>query len=250
MTATTDRAAMPAVTDPGAPVLELSAITAGYGRATVMRDLSLSVAPGSAVALLGPNGAGKTTVMRVAAGLIRPTAGTVRIGSADVTRSSPHDRAKRGLCLIPEGRGIFRSLTVRDNLRLSVPPWRSGASLDDALEAFPILAQRTRQVAGTMSGGQQQMLALARAYLSDPKLVLLDEVSMGLAPIIVDEIFESLRVLASTGVALLLVEQYVGRALDLADRVYLIDRGEIRFEGTPDQLDERALSAHYLGVEL
>jgi branched-chain amino acid transport system ATP-binding protein len=140
-------------------------------------------------------------------------------------------------------------LSVRENLLISVPPWRKGASFDRALEAFPVLAKRRTQIAGTLSGGEQQMLALARAYLADPKIVLLDEVSMGLAPIVVDEIFESLKALAETGVALLLVEQYVNRALALADHVYLISRGEITFHGPSAGLDEDELASRYFGLQ-
>lgn len=230
------------------PVLEFADVTAGYGRTTVLRDVSFAVAPGTVTAMLGANGAGKTTVLRTAAGLVRPTGGEVRIGGSSVNRRAPNQRAKDGFCLIPEGRGVFRSLTVRDNLRLQVPPWRRGAAVDEAIEAFPVLGERISQVAGTMSGGQQQMLALARAYLAKPKVVALDEVSMGLAPKIVDEIFESLRTLASAGIALLIVEQYVQRALDLADQVVLMDRGSTSYVGAAADLDEAELMRTYLGV--
>lgn len=229
-------------------VLELRGVTAGYERTTVLREVTLQVAPGTIVALLGPNGAGKTTLLRVATGLIRPTRGEVRLGDVDVTRKGSHARAAAGLCLIPEGRGIFRALTVKENLLLSVPPWRKGGGIERACEAFPILADRLRQTAGTLSGGQQQMLAVARAYLSEPKVVLLDEVSMGLAPLVVEEIFDSLQALAREGVSLLLVEQYVTRALALADHVYLLNRGEIGFSGSPEQLDEDELASRYLGL--
>ena len=228
-------------------VLSLNGVSAGYGPTMVLRNVSLEVAPRSVVALLGANGAGKTTTLRVASGLIRPHAGTISLGSDPVTRLSPDQRSRRGLCLIPEGRGIFRSLSVRENLLLSVPPWRKGAGFERAFEVFPILARRKNQVAGTLSGGEQQMLALARAYLSDPKVVLLDEVSMGLAPIIVDEIFESLEVLVGDGVSLLLVEQYVNRALALADYVHVLNCGEIGFSGTPAEVNSDELTSRYLG---
>src|SRR5215210_4480450 len=156
-------------------VLELSGITAGYGRTTVLRDVDVTVEAGTVVALLGPNGAGKTTLLRTAAGLMRPSAGVIRQEGDDVTRRDAVRRARAGLCLVPEGRGIFRSLTVKENLLLQVPPWHKDGGLERAYETFPVLKERNRQVAGTMSGGQQQMLALARAYLADPKLVLLDE---------------------------------------------------------------------------
>jgi branched-chain amino acid transport system ATP-binding protein len=231
------------------PVLELSEVSAGYDGVTVLREVTVSVPAGHVVALLGPNGAGKTTLLRTAAGLLRPSAGQVFVKGKDVTRTPPNRRAKGGVCLIPEGRGIFRSLTVRDNLRMYVPPWANDKSLDLAMAAFPILGQRLGQTAGTMSGGQQQMLALARAYLSHPDVILLDEVSMGLAPKIVDEIFDALQRLASTGVALLLVEQYINRALDMADEVVLLDRGEVAYHGSPADLDQDTVMQRYLGIE-
>ena len=232
----------------GEPVLEFAGVTAGYGRTTVLRDVSFAVAPGTVTAMLGANGAGKTTVLRTASGLVRPTSGEVRIGGVVANRRAPNQRAKDGFCLIPEGRGVFRSLSVRDNLRLQVPPWRRGAAVDEAIEAFPVLGERVSQIAGTMSGGQQQMLALARAYLAKPAIVALDEVSMGLAPKIVDEIFVSLRTLASAGIALLIVEQYVHRALELADQVVLMDHGSTSYVGSASDLDEAELMRTYLGV--
>jgi branched-chain amino acid transport system ATP-binding protein len=235
-------------------VLRLDNITAGYGRTTVLRDVNLNVPAGTIVALLGPNGAGKTTTLRTAAGLLHPSRGTVHIQGEDVTSYPPNRRAKQGLCLIPEGRGIFRSLTVRDNLRMQVPAWATSAEYKErmvvALDAFPDLKNRLGQLAGTMSGGQQQMLALARSYLAAPHVVLLDEVSMGLAPKIVDEIFVSLQNLAKTGVSLLLVEQYVTRALEMADQVVLLDRGTVRFDGRPSDLEHDAVLRGYLGVEM
>jgi branched-chain amino acid transport system ATP-binding protein len=232
------------------PLLELTGVTAGYGGATVLRDINVAVRPGVIDALLGPNGAGKTTLLRVAAGLLRPTDGVVLVRGVDVTAESPSRRARAGVCLIPEGRGIFRSLSVADNLRLQVPPWRRDADVDQALEAFPVLRDRLRQTAGTLSGGQQQMLALARCYLAKPAIVLLDEVSMGLAPRIVDEIFDALLSLAATGVALLLVEQYVSRALQMADTVHLLNRGSITFAGPSTDLDPATVMRGYLGADL
>jgi branched-chain amino acid transport system ATP-binding protein len=228
--------------------LQLDGITAGYARTTVLRDIDLTVEPGQVVALLGPNGAGKTTLLRVASGLVRPTAGTVRLDGDDVTTRPPHARARRGLCLIPEGRGVFADLTVGENLRLQVPPWVDGDDVDRAVEAFPALGERLHQRAGSMSGGQQQMLALARCWLARPSCVVLDEVSMGLAPRIVDEIFAALAALAAEGVALLLVEQYVDRALAMADRVQLLDRGRTAYAGRADGLDREAVLRGYLGA--
>jgi branched-chain amino acid transport system ATP-binding protein len=237
-------------TNGSAAVLEITSVCAGYGRTEVLRDVSLQVPQGSVAALLGPNGAGKTTLLRAASGLLRPSRGVVAVRGEDVTRCAPHERTRRGLCLIPEGRGVFPHLTVRENLLLWVPPWQKDRRLDKALEAFPVLAERLDQLAGTMSGGQQQMLALSRCYLSHPSVVLLDEVSMGLAPRIVDEIFEALRRLANSGVALLLIEQYVSLALEMADVVYVLNRGEVAFSGPPTALDGDELMKRYLGAEL
>jgi branched-chain amino acid transport system ATP-binding protein len=229
------------------PVLELGGITAGYGRTTVLRDVDVSVPAGAVVALLGPNGAGKTTLLRVAAGLLAPSAGRILVGGEDAAGRRPFQRLRQGLCLVPEGRGIFPNLTVRENLQMQVPPWRRGHGYEPALAAFPVLGERLNQAAGTMSGGQQQMLALSRCFLADPKVVLLDEVSMGLAPRIIDEIFAALLTLARSGVSLLLVEQYVSRALHVADQVYLLGRGSVTFSGSPSELDEDELMRRYVG---
>jgi branched-chain amino acid transport system ATP-binding protein len=230
-------------------VLKLQGISAGYGRTTVLRDVDLTVPAGKVVALLGPNGAGKTTLLRAASGLLRVGAGDVYLSGNQVTREPAHVRAKAGLCLVPEGRGIFPTLTVRENLRLQLPPWRKdGGDYQPALDAFPILSERLGQRAGSLSGGQQQMLALSRCFLSGAKIVLLDEVSMGLAPRIIDEIFDALVTLSKNGVALVLVEQYVNRALSIADHVYLLGRGRITFSGPPTELDEAELIRRYVGT--
>jgi branched-chain amino acid transport system ATP-binding protein len=225
-------------------------VSSGYGETTVVRGVSLRVEPGSIVAVLGPNGAGKTTLLRTCSGLLKATTGHILLKGSDVTRLPPYRRGERGLCHIPEGRGIFRNLTVRDNLTMSLPPWAKRQSVGPALDAFPILKQRAWQQAGSLSGGEQQMLAVARAYLANPSVVLLDEVSIGLAPLIIDRIYDSLLTLAQQGVALLLVEQYVHRALQLCHSVYVVNRGSIRFTGTPDQLSKDTLAAEYIGGTL
>lgn len=226
--------------------LVLADVYAGYGRTEVLRGITVEVPRGAIVALLGPNGAGKTTLLRVASGLLKASSGTVNINGADMTWTSPTERAEAGLCLIPEGRGVFRALTVRENLRLQVPPWAKDKQVERTLEMFPVLRKRLNQTAGTMSGGEQQMLALARAYLANPDVVLLDEVSMGLAPKIVDVIFDALRRLADSGVSMLLVEQYVARALEMADRVVLLNKGRVAFSGAPSALEEDEVLGGYL----
>jgi branched-chain amino acid transport system ATP-binding protein len=227
-------------------MFELRNVAAGYDESTVLRDVSLVVPDAAVVALLGPNGAGKTTLLRVASGLLRPSRGHLLLDGDDVTGHSPFELTARGVCHVPEGRGVFGGLSVWENIRLQAPAGGESAAFDQAVEAFPILGERRNQLAGTMSGGQQQMLALARAYVSNPKVVLLDEVSMGLAPKLVDEVFDFIGRLAAAGGSLLLVEQYAHRALALADYVYILDRGAIAFVGEAKELENDDLFRHYM----
>jgi len=228
------------------PMLELSGVTGGYGSTTVLREVSFSVPRGSVVALLGPNGAGKSTTMRMVSGLLRPQQGSVMFESKDVTRATPSRRARLGICHVMEGRGIFPSLTVRENLRLQSPRHRSTSDILDRTEQeFPQLAKRRKQIAGTLSGGEQQMLALMRAYLSNPRVVLVDEASLGLAPVIVDQIFEFLQRIARDGVSLLIVEQYAARVLAIASTVYLLNQGRVVHSGPAQDLDEEQVFALY-----
>lgn len=230
-------------------MLQLRDISAGYAGTRVLRGIDLCVPSSSVVALLGANGAGKTTLLRVASGLLKPTSGQLVIGGDDLTGASPHELVQHGVCHVPEGRGVFPNLTVRENLILHSPAGREPESIERAISAFPKLGQRLGQFAGTMSGGEQQMLALARAYVQNPRYVLLDEVSMGLAPKIVDDIFEFLTLLAQEGASLLLVEQYVARALEIADYVYLLHRGEVAFAGEPKELEGTDIFQTYVGAE-
>jgi branched-chain amino acid transport system ATP-binding protein len=231
------------------PVFAIRNIVAGYGRVVVVRDVTLEFPEGSVTAILGPNGAGKTTCLRVAAGLLRPQEGTVWYQGRDVGRLRPSRRVRAGICLVPEGRGIFRSLTVRENLDLQVPRWSTDRSIDRALASFPVLGRNQSRLAGTLSGGEQQMLALSRAYLSGAKVLLLDEVSMGLAPIIVQQVFLQLSELAATDMTVVIVEQYIAQALALAERVYILDRGSVIHSGIARDLTEEAVMEHYLGGE-
>jgi branched-chain amino acid transport system ATP-binding protein len=231
-------------------MLELNSVVAGYAGTTVLRGVDLVVPDGAVVALLGANGAGKTTLLRVASGLLHPTDGRLILDGADVTRCRPYELVRRGLCHVPEGRGIFPSMTVRENLILQSVKGEEEPALERAVSAFPRLGERLAQTAGTMSGGEQQMLALARTYVQHPKLVLLDEVSMGLAPKIVDEIFDFLGLLRAQGASLLLVEQYVTRALAIADYVYLLNRGEVSFAGEPGELEGEDVFSQYVGADI
>jgi branched-chain amino acid transport system ATP-binding protein len=228
-------------------VFTVEAVTAGYGGAVVLRDVTLVIPPRSVVALVGPNGAGKTTLLRVASGLLRPSRGRLLLDGADVTHRGADGLARAGICHVPEGRGVFPELTVRENLRLFGPPGREQEALDEAVEAFPVLESRLEQVAATMSGGEQQMLALTRAAMSGARVILLDEVSMGLAPVVVDRIYEFLGRLRQSDVSVLLVEQYVTRALAVADYVSILGRGRVTFAGDPAELADDDIFDRYLG---
>jgi branched-chain amino acid transport system ATP-binding protein len=230
-------------------VLELEGITSGYGETVVLRDVTISVPEAKVVALLGPNGAGKTTTLRTASGLLRPMAGRVVFDGSDVTGRRPYELARRGLCHLPEGHGIFPSLTVKENIVLYSPKRRERQSLDRATDQFPALATRLGQPAGSLSGGEQQMLSLARTALSDPKLVVVDEASLGLSPVLVDQVFEALAQIVAGGTSLLLVEQYVTRALELADDAYVMNRGQIVFSGAAADLRAEDVFERYLGIE-
>jgi branched-chain amino acid transport system ATP-binding protein len=228
-------------------MFELRGITAGYSTGLVLRDITLTVPDNSVVALIGPNGAGKTTLLKVASGLLKPAAGRMLLDGADVTGMPPQHLAALGVCHVPEGRGIFPALTVAENIRLQAPARLDREAVPRVSAVFPRLRERLAQTAGTMSGGEQQMLALAHAYICDPQVVLLDEVSMGLAPKVIDEIFEYFRDLASRGASLLVVEQYVTRALELADIVYVLNRGRIVFAGEPAEMGKGEVLESYLG---
>ncbi|HZQ79902.1 MAG TPA: ABC transporter ATP-binding protein [Acidimicrobiia bacterium] len=229
-------------------MFRLENVTAGYGASIVLRDVSLAVPDGSVAALVGPNGAGKTTLLRVASGLMPPRRGRVTLDGTVLTGQASYQAAAQGVCHVPEGRGIFRSLTVRENLMLFSAAGTEGRGLERAVEAFPKLGQRLSQVAGTMSGGEQQMVALARAYIGSPRVILLDEVSMGLAPKLVDEIFVFLERLKAERISLLIVEQYVSRVLAIADYAYVLTRGTIDFAGDPSELEQEDVFGRYLGI--
>ncbi|HEY3631127.1 MAG TPA: ABC transporter ATP-binding protein [Jatrophihabitantaceae bacterium] len=237
--------------DPQQPTsaLRVRGLRAGYGQSIVLRSVDLDVPPGSVVALLGPNGAGKSTLLKALTGLIRPMAGEIQLGDGrNVAGLAPERIARLGVCLVPEGRGVFPSLTVRENVVLMSRRGDEQGALDRTAELFPELGRRFGQVAGSLSGGEQQMLALARAAISDPGVVLVDEASLGLAPLLVDRVFETFQRIAASGPALLVVEQFVQRALALADHVYLMDRGDIRFSGPAADVDGDEIMRRYLGM--
>ncbi|MBA2282598.1 MAG: ABC transporter ATP-binding protein [Acidimicrobiia bacterium] len=229
-------------------MLRVEHLEAGYGETTVLRDVTLEVPAQGVLAILGPNGAGKTTLLRAISGLLPARRGRVGLDGKDVSRRSASERVRRGLCHVPDPRGIFPSLTVRDNLVLQAPRGSVDGSIEKAVGMFPRLGERLDQLAGTLSGGEQQMLAVSRAYVQSPKVVLLDEVSMGLAPNIVDEIFAFLERLREEGVALVVVEQFVHRALAIADAVAVIGRGRVVAEGPAAGFTENAIFEAYAGV--
>ena len=224
--------------------LEIGGLRVAYGGVHALRDVSLTVPTGSVVALLGPNGAGKSTTLRTVSGVVRAERGTITYFGQPIQRMAAHRIARMGLVHVPEGRGIFPSLSVRENLEMAAT---DGDGLAEATELFPVLGERHRQLAGSLSGGEQQMLALARAIMARPKLLMVDEISMGLAPIVVGQLFAALRRIAASGASLLLVEQYVEAALELADYVYVMDKGAVVDVGEPGDLRAGSLAAAYLG---
>jgi branched-chain amino acid transport system ATP-binding protein len=230
------------------PALELRAVTGGYGQTTVLRGVSITVPASGVVAMLGPNGAGKTTLLTMVSGFLRPSSGSIHLFGDDVTGVAPYRRFRAGLCHLPEGRGVFRSLTVRENLTMQSRKGEEAEAISRACEAFPVLGRRIGQVAGTLSGGEQQMLAMAAAYIRSPRLILVDEASLGLAPLIVDQIFEFMEKVAKEGNALLIVDQFAARALTLAGTAYVLSRGSITYAGPAKELGQEELLSQYMGV--
>jgi branched-chain amino acid transport system ATP-binding protein len=228
-------------------LLELQSVRAAYGEIEVVHGIDLTVDAGQVVALLGPNGAGKTTLVKVASGLMQPRSGKVLLAGRDVTGMSAAALAKIGLCTIPEGRGVFPNLSVRENLVMAT---YGGPSLSDieerAYSRFPRLAERRNQLAGTMSGGEQQMLALARGLATDPAVLMLDELSMGLAPKIVQQLYEQVASIAAEGIGVLVVEQFARVVLGVADWAVLVAHGVVINSGSPVDI-EKELESAYLG---
>jgi len=229
------------------PVLELSSITAGYGRIDALHGIDIALHAGEVFALLGPNGAGKSTTLGVACGAIVPNSGSVLLCGRDVTGASADAIARAGVCLIPEGRGIFPNLTVLENLRMATYTGVSYRTvIERAFAQFPRLGERRRQTAGTLSGGEQQMLAMARALATDPAVLLIDELSMGLAPIIVEELYRHVRAIAASGLSILIVEQFAHEILGIADRAGIMLHGRLAHVGPPGSVANELADA-YLG---
>jgi branched-chain amino acid transport system ATP-binding protein len=237
-------------------MLSIKNLHAGYGKVEVLHGISMEVPKGQVVTLIGSNGAGKTTTMRAVSGMIAPSAGEIVLNGEAIAGMEPFHIAKRGLAHSPEGRRVFATMSVVDNLTLGAFPRLTGSrpkgdvagDLEKAMELFPRLKERRNQLAGTLSGGEQQMLAMARAVMLNPEVVLLDEPSMGLAPILVDEVFKIIARLKGQGVTMLLVEQFAAAALGVADYGYVLENGRISVHGPAAKLrDDPAVKAAYLG---
>jgi branched-chain amino acid transport system ATP-binding protein len=228
--------------------LELVDVRAGYGGIEVLHGVSIAVPPATVVALLGPNGAGKSTLLKVASGTVVPTDGCLHVGGAHANGASPAALAHAGVCRIPEGRGVFPNLTVAENLRMwgRIGDLGPRAVAERVYDRFPRLGERRTQLAGTLSGGEQQMLAMARSLVVEPAVLLLDEISMGLAPLVVAELYELVGALAEQGLAILLVEQFARTALSVADHAVVMTNGRVVLSGPPEDVEE-SLSAAYLG---
>ena len=233
-------------------MLEIDNLHVRYGSITALRGVSLQVDEGEIVALIGVNGAGKSTMMMTIAGVLKPSAGDIRFRGESLTKLAPEEIVRRGIALVPEERRIFPRLTVEENLRLGAAIYHDRAQIqadiEEMYELFPVLGERSGQLGGTLSGGEQQQLAIARGMMSRPALLLLDEPSLGLAPLLVDEIFRLIGALHERGVTILLVEQNVERTLQIADRAYLLETGLMKFEGPAKELSRQVdIAKSYLG---
>lgn len=234
-------------------LLEVSGVTAGYGELQILWGLDLSVEQGALTALVGSNGAGKTTLMRTIMGQLTPWGGSVTFEGRDVSKVSAHAKAELGLVMVPEGRQLFSDMTVQENLEMGATPKRArervDANLDKVFELFPRLKERSRQRAGTMSGGEQQMLAVARGIMASPKILFIDELSLGLAPVLTLELFHSLRTLQKEGLTILLVEQNVRMALKVSDYAFVMSEGKMDFHGPSSEIEQNEdVKKAYLGI--
>ena len=239
--------------DGATPLLELRQVAIAYGDAPAVWDATLSVGASEVVSVIGPNGAGKTTLVNTIAGLLRARAGALRFAGVDLTAVAPHLVCRQGVALVPEGRRLFTRMSVEENLEIGCYRGEArrarAASLERVYGLFPILRDRRRQLAGALSGGQQQMVAIGRALMARPRLLLLDEPSLGLAPALVDHLFGIIRAIHAEGVAILLVEQNVARALEIADHVYVLEEGRVVADGAPAALrGQPRIREAYLGL--
>ena len=233
-------------------MLEVKQLVAGYGRLTALKSINVTVAKGDVVFVVGPNGAGKSTLLKTIAGLMVPTAGQIYFDGERIDGRAPEKLCRQGLALIPEGRHIFKTLTVQENLRVGAMIRKNSeevrSDMDMVLEMFPILRERFNGVAGHLSGGEQQQLAIARSILQRPALLMIDEPSLGLAPLVIDQVYDNLKKLNQAGLTLLVVEQSTGRIMELASRIYVLRNGKVVLEGDREKLnDTSTLDAAYFG---
>ena len=234
-------------------LLEVDKIEAGYGDAIALWDLSISVKPGEIVSVVGPNGAGKSTLVNAIAGILRPHKGKIVIEGNDVSKVPSHRVCDYGIAVVPEGRRLFTSMTVLDNLLLgayrSIARAEREATLDEVFQLFPVLKERQDSLAGALSGGQQQMVAIGRGLMAKPRVLLMDEPSLGLSPLIVGEMFKIIQMINERGVAVLLVEQNVNKALEIAHQAYVIEQGRVTASGVPEVLiNDPSIREAYLGI--
>ncbi len=233
-------------------MLEVRGLESGYGEMQVLWGVDLKVEKGSITVVLGANGVGKSTTLKTIFGIVKPWKGEVLFDGEDVTNLKPHEKVERGMAYVPEGRHIFPAMTVEENLRLGAYIKRAEKRFDERLEfvfeLFPILKERRRQKAGTLSGGEQQMLTIARALMSDPKMIMMDEPSQGLAPKVVTELFEVIEELKKDGMTVLLVEQNVYASLEIADYIYVMSEGRVVAEGRKDEMSEEEIKKAYVGI--
>ena len=231
------------------PLMKVSNLSVHYGPAQALSDISFELGATKSVAVLGSNGSGKSTLARVLSGLVMPTSGTVEVEGKNLTKKQGHVWRRAGVVHLPEGRGVFRGLSVMDNLRMGLAADKGvdkNAAIDHAVELFPVLGDRRRQLAGTLSGGEQQMLSLARALMVQPKIVIADEMSLGLAPQLVDVVFDGLRRALDNGVSIIMIEQFASRALDFADDALILQRGSLAWSGPADRAGDELMRS-YLG---
>lgn len=234
-------------------MLEVTDLHAAYGDAQVLFGIDLKVEPGEIVAIVGSNGAGKTTLLRSIAGTLRPTSGSIRLHGEELAGKPAHELVEKGLIMVPEGRRLFQRMSVRRNLEIGAYSKRARPHLAERLEyvyrLFPILKERSEQLGGTLSGGQQQMCAIARGLVATPEVLMLDEVSLGLAPVMISRVYEAIRAIGDLGVTLVLVEQNVNQALSVADRAYVIQHGRVALSGTGKELQgNEEVRRIYLGL--
>ncbi len=232
-----------------APLLKVSNLNVHYGPAQALSSISFELGATKSVAVLGSNGSGKSTLARVLSGLVMPTSGTIEVEGRNLTNKQGHVWRRAGIVHLPEGRGVFRGLSVIDNLRMGLAAEKDidkSAAIDHAVELFPVLGQRRRQLAGTLSGGEQQMLSLARALMVQPKIVVADEMSLGLAPQLVDVVFDGLRRALDSGVSIIMIEQFAARALDFADDALILKRGSLAWSGPASRVGDELVRS-YLG---